>query len=304
MIAQRPLIAERALASHCPELLRQGPSPEELLARLGKMGERLARRLAGALAPMLGGEAPLIMCGPTRQASCAEFGKSIGRLAANSLLGVGGDAPLLISIEAAPVLRIVDRAFGGKGEAPSPLPTSFPMAAELMIGRIEALFMPHLAAAVAAVADEAPAPAQALAPLRRDGSLTLLAPFAEDADLAVLSLEVDDGTAAPWLITLALPLSTLARLFGFPDPAPGGPPRNSHLGDPSARPFAALPLDVSAVLVDMALPFAALAGLHVGQVLSVAVARSVPLRIGETTIAHGTIGAVDEHVAIQITRAF
>jgi flagellar motor switch protein FliM len=34
------------------------------------------------------------------------------------------------------------------------------------------------------------------------------------------------------------------------------------------------------------------------------VARNVPLRIGTRTIAHGTIGALDERVAVQITQAF
>jgi flagellar motor switch protein FliM len=39
-------------------------------------------------------------------------------------------------------------------------------------------------------------------------------------------------------------------------------------------------------------------------VLPVSVARAVPLRVGETTIAHGSVGAVDERVAVQITQAF
>ena len=63
-------------------------------------------------------------------------------------------------------------------------------------------------------------------------------------------------------------------------------------------------LPVSAVLVDMSLPFAAVANLCVGQVLPVAVARAVPLRVGGHTIAHGTVGTVDDRVAIQITNAF
>jgi flagellar motor switch protein FliM len=30
----------------------------------------------------------------------------------------------------------------------------------------------------------------------------------------------------------------------------------------------------------------------------------VPLKIGDKTIAHGTIGAMDDRVAVQITQAF
>ena len=54
----------------------------------------------------------------------------------------------------------------------------------------------------------------------------------------------------------------------------------------------------------MAIPLTALSRLTPGQVLPVTIARSVPLRIGSATIAHGTIGALDERVAVQITQAF
>ena len=54
----------------------------------------------------------------------------------------------------------------------------------------------------------------------------------------------------------------------------------------------------------MQISFAAVAALEPGQILPVSVARRVPLRVGEHTIAHGTPGAMDERIAIQITQAF
>ena len=54
----------------------------------------------------------------------------------------------------------------------------------------------------------------------------------------------------------------------------------------------------------MRIPFSVIAGLEVGQVLPVAVARQVPLRVGAATVAHGIVGAVDDRVAVQITRAY
>jgi len=63
-------------------------------------------------------------------------------------------------------------------------------------------------------------------------------------------------------------------------------------------------MPVTAVLVDMRIGFSQLSALKVGDVLPVAVARSVPLKIADTTIAHGTIGEVDDRVAVQITHAF
>lgn len=315
MKPDRAFIAERALATHCSELLRQGPGAEELLPLLSRMGERLARRLAGALAPLLGGEAPQVSCGAPREGDFAQLRGSIAPLAANCLFEVGNSgAPLLVSIEAEPVLRIVDRAFGGKGEAPCPLPETFPMAADLMIGRIEALLASHITAATAAIAGGLGggggpgAEPASIAPLRHDGSLAMLSPFAERADLVMLTLEVEDGSVLPWLVSIAMPLGTLARLFGYPDPTPTalahGRQALPATASPTDAPFAGIPLPLRAVIVDMAMSFATLAALEVGQILPVSVARRVPLRIGEHTIAHGTPGALDERIAIQITDAF
>ena len=314
MKPERAFTPERQLAAHCPELLREGPAPDELLPLLGRMGERLARRLAGALAPLLGGEAPQVSCGAPREGDFAQLRGSIAPLAANCLFEVGTTgAPLLVSIEAEPVLRIVDRAFGGKGEAPCPLPETFPMAADLMIGRIETLLASHIAAATAAIASGLGggggpgAEPATITPLRRDGSLAQLGPFAERADLVMLTLEVEDGSVLPWLVSLSMPLGTLARLFGYPDPTPSASGRaktGQTPGSPTAAPFAAIPLPLRAVIVDMAMSFATVAALEPGQILPVTVARRVPLRIGEHTIAHGTPGALDEHIAIQITDAF
>ena len=306
----------RRKAAHCPELLRQGPTAEELTALLSRTGERLARRLSGALAPLLGGEAPPVSCGPARESDSDGLKKSINRLAANSLLLVGGEgttAPLLVSIEAEPVLRIVDRAFGGKGEAPAPLPDHFPMAAEMMIARLETLIAGHLAAAAAAVAAMPGLPVGArndaappITPARRDGSLAMLAPFPDGERVLQLNLEVDDGSVLPWLVTLAMPAATLARLFGYPDPTPaaGATPARRAQARADSMPFADVPLAVSAVVIDMKLPFEVVAGLAVGQVLPVSVTRQIPLRVGDAAIAHGVIGAVEDRVAIQITRAF
>ncbi|NBC37516.1 flagellar motor switch protein FliM [Novosphingobium sp. FSY-8] len=307
MKPQRQFIAERALAQHCPELLRKGPGKDELLPLLARMGERLARRLSGALAPMLGGEAPVVQCTTPRESDIESITRSTAKLAANSLLAVGDPStPMLVSIEAEPVLRIVDRAFGGKGEAPAPLPDTFPMAAELMIARLEMLLGDHLTTACAATSGRvANSDVPAIIAMRRDSSLPMLAPFPAEQVLAMLTMEVDDGGVLPWLMTFAMPMGTLARLFGHVD-AEGVTLNNVRhtLANPLERPFGDVPLPVAAVLVDMTIPFSAIASLAPGQILPVAVARQVPLRVGDATIAHGAIGTMDDRMAIQITSAF
>jgi|GEM_PF-348835 len=308
MKPQREFLAERPLAEHCAELLRQGPGPDELLPLIKRMGERFARRLSGALAPLLGGEAPMVSCTTPRETTLESLHQSIASLAANSLIAVGdAKTPMLVSIEAEPMLRIVDRAFGGKGEAPAPLPKSFPMAAELMLTRMETMLADNLSAAVTATAGGARGgQTPELAAIRRDGNLAMLAPFAEATPLAMWTMEVDDGGVLPWLITFAMPFASLARLFGYSDAgvvtmaqsAPRAP------ADPSSAPFGDVPVSVSAILVDMRISFPTIATLAPGVVLPVAVARQVPLRVGDSTIAYGTVGTMDDRVAVQINQAF
>lgn len=297
MKPEHAFIAERPAAQHCAELLRHCPEPLELMPMLERLGERLSKLLVVALTPLCGGEPPVVTTLPPRELSATGLTDLIAPLAANSLLLAGTQAsPLLISIEAAAIFRLVDRAFGGRGNVASPLPTCFPLSAELMMARIELLIVRQLGQAMGTEAEGA------VRAIRRDGSLTELAPFTGNTRLAVMALEVTEAARAPWIITLALPFSTLADLFGHGErpPAPHG--KGSRAADPAAEPFAGMPLPLNAVLVDMNIPVALIAALEPGHILPVAVVRNVPLRIGNKTIAHGSVGAQDDRIAIQLTQ--
>ncbi len=295
MKPERAFIAERALARHCPELLRAATPPGDLMPLLASAGARLACGLGAVLAPLTGHEIPEVSAEPPRACTFDELAGEIAPLAANSLLVVGtGAVPLLVSIEAAAVLRMVDRAFGGRGEAPRPMPETFPLSAELMTARLETLVIAALAAALGL---------GALHAARREGSLALLAPFAADTKLAIQRYTIAEAAGASWTLTTALPLDALPGLFDAASrPAPPRHPRAA--ANPAEAPYGGLELSLSAVLVDMAIPVMTLSALTLGQVLPVAIARSVPLQVGGKTIAHGTVGALDERVAVQITHAF
>lgn len=289
MKPERALIAERPLAQHCAQLLRAGPAPADLLPQLDRAGQALARALAPALAGLAGGEVPAVTPRAAAQTTMAALLSAHGELAANTLFSAGAQGlPLLVAVEGPAVLRLVDRAFGGKGEAPALLPEAFPLSAELMVARIEGLLAAALAEALG----------DAVTPQRRGEQLAELAPFAADTALAVLECEVMEGVRSPWTLTLALPLAALPRLFAAPAHRPTRTPRAA---DPAAAPFADLPLPLSAVLVDMAVPLSAIGALAPGMVLPVAVARAVPLRIGPRTIARGTMGEADDRVALKLT---
>ena len=292
-------VAERALAQHCPELLRAAPSEGTLLALLEHAGKALVKALGPALAPLLGGDAPDVRAAAPLPGDAAALATHIGPLAANSLLAAGAQAaPMLISIEAETVLRLVDRAFGGKGELSGGMPEAFPLSAELMIVRLETLAIAALGTAFGL------AWPGAIRPLRRDGSLAAVAPFAADAQLAIQRLTITETGGTAWTLTLAMPLAALGALCDRAAQTAPDTRANPAPANPAEEPFGAMPLTLRAVLVDMAMPVSALSKLAPGQVLPVTIARNVPLQVGATTIAHGTIGALDERVAVQITQAF
>lgn len=292
MKPERPLVAERPLARHSPALLRPAPGAAELLPALARAGDRLARGLRNALVPLLGGAVPTVECAaPVEQAAseCALQG-----LAAYSLYAASEKAQSLFSIvEGETVLCLLDRAFGGPGETPSPLPRELTLSAELMVGRIETIVARQLAAAFGPEAGE-------ITPLRRARSLADLGGLAGDTRIALLTLTVREGSRPGWTVKIALPMAALADLTGHAAQRPTRPRRAP--ANPLDTPFADMPLTLRAVIVDIPLPLSALGALEVGQVLSVPVARNVPLRIAESVIGHGTIGAVDDRVAIQLTQ--
>ena len=299
MRPEHNFIAERALAQHCPELLRAEPSASETLATLAHVAEKMARALGPALAPMLGGEAPQVRVETAQQGGPDALSAAIAPLAANSLLSIGMQlAPLLVSIEAKAILRLVDRVFGGKGELRGGLPDAFPLSAELMIARLETLAITALAMALGLRWPGA------ISPQRRDGSLAALAPFAASAELVIQHFTIVEAGGSEWTLTMALPVAAVAGLCDRAAQSASKTVGAAALANPAEEPFGAMPLTLTAVLVDMAMPVSQLSKLAPGQVLPVTVARNVPLKIGNTTIAHGSIGALDERVAVQITQSF
>ncbi|WP_159977380.1 MULTISPECIES: FliM/FliN family flagellar motor switch protein [unclassified Novosphingobium] len=284
-------------ARHCAELLGSGPSIAEMVRPLAKLGETLARTLPDGLARLAGGEAPVVRIGIPAESTLAAMEEENAGLAAHSLMGLGPRRlPLLATFEAAPVLRLLDRAFGGRGDVPKPLPSAFPLSAQLLLGRIEEAIAAALSAGLGGD------PTHRVTALRRDTSLSELAPFAPAEPLLRIVLEIEEPAAQPWSLALALPLSTLAAALVVPRrqrrPAPRVRP------GPDGEPFASMPIEVTAVLVDMTLPFSRLSALRPGDVLPVTVARSVPLRVDGRTIAAGTVGEVEDRVAVQLQNAF
>lgn len=291
MNTHHSFVAERRAAQHCAELLNRLPDSAALMPALARSGERLAWLLAPAFGTLLGGDDPEVTVAAPIETDMTGLAEIVGPLAASSLLGAGRPGVnILVSVDGEAMLRLVDRAFGGRGEAGAPLPRNFPLSAELMIQRVETLLAGCLAEALGQTD---------LTTLRRDSRLAELAPFAAESRLCVLQFDLREGRAAPLKLLVALERQHLPDFLGHGEPAPR---RSAASADPAAAPFADLPLPLTATLVDMRLPLATLATLEPGTVLQVAVARAVPLAIGSTIVARGTLGAQDDRIAIKLTQ--
>jgi flagellar motor switch protein FliM len=290
-------VAQRPLARHCPELLARGPQPQDLLPALAWLGDRFAAALARALPALGAGEPERVRAGEPAQSTMTQLMTDAPALAANSLLAAApAQTPVLATIDAEAIFRLLDRAFGGNGTAPEPLPEAFPLSAELFIAQLEK--------AVAAALGEAIENRPDVTCQRRHASLEALAPFTAQTELATLAVTVETETGDPWSLSLAVPLGALAALVGS-DENPADPARSRSAPlTPAHAPVADIPLTLRAVIVDTAMPFSKVSTLAPGDILPVAVARTVPICVGETPVAAGSVGAVDDRVAIQISRAF
>lgn len=294
MIHQFAPVAAAIAANHCAALRGRCTVPAALVPLLGQLGERLAPALQQDLAGFCGTR-PQVRSLGVETITEAELAERIGPMAGNALQAIaGGEHRLLVSIDTHAVLAQLDRTFGGDGDIADPLPATLPMSADLLSARLEQLVADSLQAALP--------DGCGLACVDRNLRYALLAPFDAVAELALLTLAIEQAPARSWQVRFAVPFAGLPDLLDRRRSAP----RNAIArapADPRARPFAEVPLTLEATLIDMTVPLSRLARLEPGSVLPVGVSRNVPLRIGAAIIARGTIGECDDRIALQITHS-
>ncbi len=289
---------DRRRARHATALLGKPPGFAELVPALSLVSERLSRAFAGALARLSGNDPPVVRVGMPMDGTLGSLQSELEGLAGHTLMALGpGGLPLLVTCEAHSVFRLVDRAFGGRGEVPEPMPESFPLSAELLMARIEQALADALGVALGG------GELHRVRPVRRETSLRQLDPFPKTEELLMFTLDVEEAQQEPWTLQLAFPIPTLAAAIAVPR-HPVVPRRRPARSDPALEPYASIPVEVTAVLVDMNLAMSRVSLLRPGDVLSIAVARSVPLQVDGRIFATGTIGELDDRVAVQIGNAF
>lgn len=291
MKPERTLKAAGLAVSHCEALFRQSGEQVDLLPEFGKLGERLARAIAPSLAAFSGGKAPEVRVESVTRMNGGELAGKILPLAANSVLGSeDGSHRLLLSIDGAAILAQLDRTFGGTGEITEALPKTLPLSADLLAQRLEKMVTEALDQFVT---DLAP-----LAVAERDTSYPTISPYRKADSLAVLTLEIEDAGLKSWTMIVATKAETLPSIVS----PPSSPKRRERRkSGPLDDPFAGVPLTVEAVLAEMRIPLSRLAAFAPGQTIPIPVARAVPLRVGGTIIAKGTVGELEDRAALQLT---
>lgn len=293
----------RVAAVHCAELTTRGPRPEESAALLVAWRRDLARLLGDDLSALLSGDRLTVAIGEPERMSGAEALKRIGQIAANSLLRVGtsGETALL-SFDFATAVALTDRSFGGDGRIGGSVPEVLPRSAALLVE--EAATMIASAITNASYGDMPP-PAGTGAiggeVIVRSESAARLKPFALDAEALFFVLEIANLQGCTWRAALAVAADRMVRLL------PGGRRPSRQAGTPRsanglAAPFAAMPLPLHVVLAEFDLSLARLQTLGPGDMIPLTMGRQVPLMVGDTVLAHGSVGTADDHMAIRLTR--
>jgi flagellar motor switch/type III secretory pathway protein FliN len=291
----------RAAAVHCPELTTRGPRPEEAAALLAAWRRDCARLLADDLSGLLSGDRLDVTLSEPQRLSGADALRRIGPMAANSLLRAGASGEtVLLSFDFATAIALTERSFGGDGRITSAVPEALPRSAALLIE--EAATMIAGALTRASYGDLPARGGQVNGEvIVRSESAARLKPFALDAEALLFTLDIANRQGALWRGTLALAAERMARLLPGGGRAPR-PRRASAPANPMRAPFADMPLPLHVVLAEFDLSLARLQTLAVGDTIPLAMGRHVPLMVGETVVAHGSVGTSEDRMAIRLTR--
>ncbi|RNJ62577.1 MAG: flagellar motor switch protein FliM [Porphyrobacter sp. IPPAS B-1204] len=292
----------RGAALHCAELTTRGPRPEESAALLAAWRRDLARLLADDLSGLLSGDRLDVTISEPDRVSGADALRRIGQVAANSLLRVGALAETaLLSVDFATSIALTDRSFGGDGRTTGSVPDALPRSAALLVEEAATMIA---GAITRASYGDMPPPAGAVTRgevIVRSESAARLKPFALDADVLVFTIDIANRQGCTWRASLAVAAERMARLL----PGGGRAPRARSRRTPAnglAAPFAAVPLPLHVVLAEFDLSLARLQTLAPGDTIPLAMGRQVPLMVGDTVLAHGSVGTADDHMAIRLTR--
>lgn len=288
------LVAERPLAQHSERLSARAKSPKELAGSLADVLPRLKRAIAEKLDELTGGGGETdLTIEKIETVAAAKAHKLIDQVGVHFLLGNRGAGEVLVSLDRASALMLTDQVFGGAGEAPEHLPDKLPAAASLTMVR--------LGAAIGQALADGFEQAEPLAVGRQHDVLGKLLPAGEEELLYLLRAQVTSGTSSTVRLNITIRESEADRLLENSD-SPAAQRQQGDRRRPDGSPFGGLPMELAAVLAELAVPVSRLAQLQVGDVIPMPIRQEIPLRIGAVEIARGKPGCENGQIALRVTQ--
>lgn len=290
------IVAERPLARHAEALIKPREAAPDVAVTAREFGVALGKRLRDPLGALLGGAQLAVSCGEAEACEArVVFSRYKPPAAHFQLNGVPGMSGLFISLSRNDVLAICDRAFGGTGaiQENDSGTGDLPYSADLILARLGKL--------LTGVLGDLTGQGEAIAIARRGENLERLAPFNFQAETLSLSLTIAEEGQEGWQINfMGLAAGFTAFLGALDGVDPAETAETIPLG-PDDEPFCDIPLPLRAVLADMRVPVSRLSALAPGDILPLSLRREVPLLAQGTELARGTIGTMDDRVALKLT---
>lgn len=290
----------RAGAEHAPALgAAANINPFGDLHALQHLTARLAKSLKGTFEPLVG-EGARCWAEPLAVQRFGDYrSERPAGLTAWLQLGMApGRGRAIIAIDGKFAFEMLDRFFGGDGEAPQPLPAEFTGSAETLLKRLSATIAAQLIPAWDMLARFEFANADTPASIAT-------VPETDAGEAMVFTrLGVAAGDAKPHWIDILYPVAALkphapsltAKVIGGePEPEPewrNGLTRNAM----------ALRLPVRSVLAEPVVRVSTLMALKPGDVIPISFGPDVPVMVARQKIGFGTVGTANGRAAIKMTR--
>ncbi|HEY0624278.1 FliM/FliN family flagellar motor switch protein [Sphingomonas sp.] len=289
----------RSGAEHAPALGTANLNPFGDLHSVQHLSARLAKSLKGSFEPLVG-EGARCWAEPLSVQRFGDYRAERPQMltAWLPLAMMPGRGRALVVIDGKFGFEMLDRFFGGEGEAPQPLPAEFTGSAETLLTRLSDTLAQQLAPAWELLAKIDFVPAQTFAPL------SVVPEIDAGEAMVVTRLGVAAGEAKPQWIDILYPVSALkpytpsltAKVIGGePEPEPEW--RNGL-----TRAAMALRLPVRSVLAEPVVPLTTLMALKPGDVIPISFGPDVPVMVARQQIGAGTVGTANGQAAIRLTR--
>ncbi|QWC57401.1 hypothetical protein F7D01_10160 [Erythrobacter sp. 3-20A1M] len=280
------------MARHCAELFRADSGKDADGEGFAQFGADLARALAPGLGALLGATKLRVSCAAPTVRPVAELtgGANAISTAATIVFPAVG-AQIVSTLDAKTLIALTDRLFGGDGiDADGDEPVELPLMADLVATQFRTLLGDAMQRAL---------PSLGKAQIADNSRHSAFDTLGADESCTVLEFTVVQPDAPDWLLGLALRSGEKSRFAVRRTHA--DPTARKRTSDPLSGALAETPFDLVAVVAETTLPLSRVSAFKPGDIVPLPIARQVPLRVGDRVIAHGSVGSVDDRVALRVS---